>query len=64
MAIYKCGQGFELGTTKNKSSKWPERDSNRGPLDCESDVLTTKKEKEKYFISVIDDSHGNLPKKA
>ena len=23
MAIYKRGQGFELGTTKNKSSKWP-----------------------------------------
>ena len=28
MAIYKCGQGFELGTTENKSSKWPEWDSN------------------------------------
>ena len=28
MAIYKRGQGFELGTTENKSSEWPESDSN------------------------------------
>ena len=41
MVIYKCGQGFELGTTKNKSSKWPERDLNLGPPDCESNTLTT-----------------------
>ena len=27
---------------KNKSSKSPERDSNPGPPDCESDVLTTR----------------------
>ena len=26
--FYKRGRGFELGTTENKSSKWPERDSN------------------------------------
>ena len=32
--------GFEIGTAKNKSSKWPEQDSNPGLLDCESDVLT------------------------
>ena len=42
MAIYKRGRGFELGTTENKSSKWPERDSNPGPPDCESDALTTR----------------------
>ena len=30
MAIYKCGLGFELGTTKNKSSKWPKWDSTLG----------------------------------
>ena len=41
LAIYKRGRGFELGTTENKSSKWPERDSNPGPPDCESDALTT-----------------------
>ena len=35
MAIYKRGRGFELGKTENKSSKWPERDSNPGPPDCE-----------------------------
>ena len=28
MAIYNCGQRFELGTTENKSSKWQESDSN------------------------------------
>ena len=28
MAIYNSGQGFELGTTENKSSKWPEWGSN------------------------------------
>ena len=42
MAIYKRGLGFELGTTENKSSKWPERDSNPGPPDCESDALTNR----------------------
>ena len=30
------------GTTENKSSKSPERDSNRGPPDCESDALTAR----------------------
>ena len=30
LAIYKCGRGFELGTTQNKSSKWPEQESNPG----------------------------------
>ena len=42
MAIYKRGREFELGTTEHKSSKWPERDSNPGPPDCESDALTTR----------------------
>ena len=62
LAIYKSGQGFELRTTKNKFSKWPEQDSNQGPPDCKSDAQTTKKEKEKYFIS--DDFLRNLPKRA
>ena len=31
LAIYKrAGLGFELRTTKNKSSKWPKWDSNLG----------------------------------
>ena len=43
MAMYKRGREFELGTTtEHKSSKWPERDSNPGPPDCESDALTTR----------------------
>ena len=42
MAIYKRGREFELGTTEHKSSKWPERDSNPGPPDFESDALTTR----------------------
>ena len=42
MAIYKRGLGFELGTTKNKASKWPERDWNPGPPDCESNALTSR----------------------
>ena len=42
MAIYKPGRGYELGTTKTKSSKWPERDSNPRPPDCESDAMTTR----------------------
>ena len=42
MAIYKRGQGFELGMTENKSSKWPEQDVNPGPLDCKPDALTTQ----------------------
>ena len=63
VALYKRHQGFELGTSKKKSSKLPEWDSNQGPPDCESDVLTFKKRK-KYFISDIDDSQRNLLKKA
>ena len=39
MAIYKRGGEFKLGTTEHKSSKWPERDSNPGPPDCESSSL-------------------------
>ena len=42
MAIYKRGRGFELGKTENKSSKWPEADSNLGPRDYESNALTTR----------------------
>ena len=42
MAIYERGREFELGTTEQKSSKWPEQDSNPGPPDCESDALTTR----------------------
>ena len=42
MAIYKRGQGFELGMIENKSSKSPEWYSNPGLPDCESDVLTTR----------------------
>ena len=42
MAIYKRGRGFELWTTENKSSKWPERDSNPGPPVCEFDALITR----------------------
>ena len=42
MAIYKRGREFELGTTEHKSSKWPERNSNPGPPEYESDALTTR----------------------
>ena len=35
-AIYKRGQGFELRTTMNKSSKRSDRDLNMGPPNCES----------------------------
>ena len=42
LAIYKHGRGFELRTTKNKSSKWPERDLNPGLPDCKSNTLTTQ----------------------
>ena len=38
--IYKCGEGFELGMTKNKSSIWPELDLNPRPLNCKSDMPT------------------------
>ena len=42
MAIYKRGRGLELGTTENKSSKWPEWDLNKEQPECESDALTTQ----------------------
>ena len=42
MANYKGGQGFALGKTENKSSKWPEQYSNPGLLDLKSDTLTTR----------------------
>ena len=41
-AFYERGRGYEVGTTENKSGKWPEGDSNPGPHDCESDALTTR----------------------
>ena len=33
---------IQLGTTENKSSKWPERDLTPGPPECELDALTTR----------------------
>ena len=43
LAVYKRGRGFELGATEgNKSRQWSERDWNPGPLNCESDTLTTR----------------------
>ena len=44
MVIYMFGPGFDLGTTENKSSKWPhgERDSNLRPPDSASEALTTR----------------------
>ena len=41
-AIYKRGQGFELGTTVNKSSQRSEWDLNSGPPNCKSSALTTR----------------------
>ena len=40
LAIYKHGQGFELGTAKNKSRKSPERDLNLGLPDCAWSLTT------------------------
>ena len=44
MVISTCGQGIDLGTTENKSSKWPhgERDSNLRPPGSASEALTTR----------------------
>ena len=44
MVISTCGQGIDLGTTENKSSKWPhgERDSNLRPPGSASEELTTR----------------------
>ena len=39
---HKYGRGFELGTSENKSSEWPERDANPGPRVFESHALTTR----------------------
>ena len=39
----KCGRGFELRITENKSSRsWPARDTDPGLQDCESDALSTR----------------------
>ena len=56
--FYKRGRGFELGTTENKSSKWPEQDLNPGPPDCESDALTTQPH---CLLSVPQSLLANLP---
>ena len=42
LVIYKCGRGFELGTTENKSSQRSERDLNSGPPIRKSSALTTR----------------------
>ena len=41
-AHYKHGRGFELGTTENKFSKWPDRESNPRSPDWESDTLNNR----------------------
>ena len=41
LAIYKCGRGFEIGTTE-KQIQVVVIDLNPEPLDCESDMLTTR----------------------
>ena len=41
LTTYKHGQGFELGTTVNKSSSRSEQDLNSGPLGYKSSALTT-----------------------
>ena len=41
-AIYKCGRGFELGTTVNKSSKRSEQDLNSGTPTCKSRSVTAQ----------------------
>ena len=53
MAIYKRSRGFELGTTENKSGKWPEQYSNPGPPHCESDALTTRPRCLLYMIMMV-----------
>ena len=50
MANYKRGRGFDLVTTENKSSKWPGRDSNPRPPDCESDALTIRP---RYYVLLL-----------
>ena len=52
MTIYKRGRGFELGTTENKSSTSPERDSNPGLPDYESDTLTTSSSVKENLIQL------------
>ena len=42
LTTYKRGRGFELGATEKQIQQWSEWDSNPGPLDCESDTLTTR----------------------
>ena len=42
LAIYKHGQGFELGTTVNKSSQRSGRDLNSAPPNCKSSALTAQ----------------------
>ena len=42
LAIYKRGRGFELQTTKDKSSQRSGRDSNSGPPDYKSGALTIR----------------------
>ena len=38
-AIYKCDQGFEHGTTENKSSWQSGQDLNSGPPKCKSSAI-------------------------
>ena len=42
LAIYKCGLGFELGTTENKSSKWSVLNLNTGPPDYKFSTLNAR----------------------
>ena len=40
--VTSMAEDLNSGRTENKSSKWPERESNSGPVDCESNWLTTQ----------------------
>ena len=42
LLAWPTARGFELATTKNKSSKFPEPASNTGPRDCEAIALITR----------------------
>ena len=50
----KCGRGFELRITENKSSRsWPARDTDPGLPNCESDALSRRNYYKQHFKTLL-----------
>ena len=53
VGVFDVTYAHRVGTTEDKSNKWPKWDSKPRPPDCESDALTTRPLLTNYFIVTL-----------